>query len=125
MLNLFYHSYRIYKDKFSKGGKLKAGPVWDFDWAWKNLWGCSIFENLDGSGWAHHINDCPTDNYSCGWYIRLLQDDTFNKELRCAWEDYRQSILDTTYIFSYIDSVGNLVQNAQVRHFQKWPFLIF
>jgi len=119
----FKKSVFFYKDKFSKGGKLKAGTVWDFDWAWKNLWGCSIFENLDGSGWAHHINDCPTDNYSCGWYIRLLQDNNFTKDLRCAWEDYRQTILDTTYLFSYIDSVGNLVQNAQVRHFQKWPIL--
>ena len=119
----FKKSVFFHKDKFSKGGKLKAGPVWDFDWAWKNMWGCSIFENQDGSGWAHHINDCPTDNYSCGWYIRLLQDNNFTKDLRCAWEDYRQTILDTTYIFSYIDSIGNLVQNAQVRHFQKWPIL--
>lgn len=119
----FKKSVFFYKDKYSKGGKLRAGPVWDFDWAWKNLWGCSIFENIDGSGWAHHINDCPTDNYSCGWYIRLLQDNNFTKELRCAYEDYRQNILDTTHIFSYIDSVGNLVQNAQIRHFQKWPIL--
>ncbi len=82
-----------------------------------------IFENLDGSGWAHHINDCPTDNYSCGWYIRLLQDSTFADELRCAYDNYRLTILDTAYIFSYIDSVENLVQNAQARHFQKWPIL--
>lgn len=119
----FKKSVFFYKDKYSNGGKLKAGPVWDFDWAWKNLWGCSIFENLDGSGWAHHINDCPTDNYSCGWYIRMLQDSTFADELRCAYEDYRQTMLDTTSIFAYIDSIRTLVQNAQARHFQKWPIL--
>lgn len=119
----FKKSVFFNKDKFSKGGKLKAGPVWDFDWAWKNLYGCSIFGNLDGSGWAHHINDCPTDNYSCGYYIRLLQDSSFNNELRCTYENYRQTILDTTYIFSFIDSIRNLVQNAQARHFKKWPIL--
>ncbi len=119
----FKKSVFFNKDKFSNGGKLKAGPVWDFDWAWKNMYGCSIFENLDGSGWAHHINDCPTDNYSCGYYIRLLQDSTFSNELRCTYENYRQNILDTTYIFGYLDSIRNLVQNAQARHFQKWPIL--
>jgi hypothetical protein len=31
--------------------------------------------------------------------------------------------LDTTFLFAYIDSVGDLVQNAQARHFQKWPIL--
>ena len=95
----FKKSVFFYKDKYSHGGKLKAGPVWDFDWAWKNLNTCSIFENTDGSGWAHLVNDCPTDNYSCGWYIRMLQDTTFANELRCAYEDYRQSLLDTTLIY--------------------------
>jgi len=119
----FKKSVFFHKDKFSNGGKMKAGPVWDFDWAWKNLYSCWIFENTDGSGWAHHINDCPTDNYSCGWYIRLLQDDTFASELRCRYEDHRLEMLDTTSIFAYIDSIQNLLQNAQERHFQKWPIL--
>jgi hypothetical protein len=119
----FKKSVFFHKDKYSNGGKLKAGPVWDFDWAWKNMYGCSIFENTDGSGWAHHINDCPTDNYSCGYYIRLFQDTTFTNELRCRYESYRAGVLDTSYIFNYIDSIRALVQEAQERHFQKWPLL--
>lgn len=119
----FKKSVFFNKDKYSNGGKLRAGPVWDFDWAWKNLNSCSIFQNTDGSGWAHLINDCPTDNYSCGWYIRMLQDTTFANELRCSYEDYRLTMLDTTSIFAYIDSIGSLVQYAQARHFQKWPIL--
>lgn len=119
----FKKSVFFNKDKYSKGGKLKAGPVWDFDFAWKNLYGCYICENTDGSGWAHYINDCFTDNYSTGWYLRLMQDSTYNNELRCRYENYRQTILDTTHIFAYIDSVRTLVQHAQARHFQKWPIL--
>jgi hypothetical protein len=119
----FKKSVFFHKDKFSNGGKLKAGPVWDFDWAWKSIAGCSIFEGYDGSGWAHHINDCFTDNYSTGWYIRLQQDSTFNNELRCAYENYRATVLDTAYLFAYIDSMGTLVNNAKERHFQKWPLL--
>lgn len=119
----FKKSVYFHKDKYSNGGKLKAGPVWDFDWAWKNMYGCTIFESTDGSGWAHHINDCPTDNYSCGYYVRLLQDSSFNNELRCRYETFRTSILDTAYLFNYMDSIRNLVQLAQARHFQKWPLL--
>ena len=120
----FKKSVFFHKDKYSNGGKLKAGPVWDFDWAWKNMAGvCSYFEGYSGAGWAHQINDCFTDNYSTGWYIRLLQDSTFSNELRCKYENYRQTMLDTTNLFSYIDSIRTLVQNAQARHFQKWPIL--
>ncbi|MGL5892323.1 MAG: CotH kinase family protein, partial [Bacteroidia bacterium] len=119
----FKKSVFFNKDKYSNGGKLNAGPVWDFDWAWKNMAICPIFQANNGAGWAHHINDCFTDNYSTGWYVRLLQDSTFANELRCTYENYRQTILDTTYLFAYIDSIGQLVQNAQARHFQKWPIL--
>ena len=119
----FKKSVFFHKDRFSNGGKMKAGPAWDFDWAWKNMWGCDIFSAIDGSGWAHHINDCPTDNYSCGWYIRLFQDSTFLDELKCTYEEYRETIFDTNYIFSYIDSMGLAVGNARERHFKKWPIL--
>ncbi len=119
----FKKSVFFHKDKNSNGGKLHAGPVWDFDWAWKNILSCEIFQNNGGSGWAHHINDCFTDNYSTGWYIRLLQDSTFANQLRCRYEEFRETMLDTTSLFSYIDYMGTLVQDPQIRHFQKWPIL--
>lgn len=116
--SVFYH-----KDKNSNGGKLKAGPVWDFDWAWKEILECNIIHGPNGSGWAHRINDCPTDNNSTGWYIRLFQDSAFTTELRCTYEAHRMDALSEASINAYIDSVGALVQNAQARHFQKWPIL--
>ena len=120
----FKKSVFFHKDKYSNGGKLNAGPVWDFDWAWKNLSGvCSYYEGYSGAGWAHLNNDCLTDNYTTGWYVRLLQDSTFRNELRCAYDSYRETILDTTALFAYIDSMGARVQHAQARHFQKWPIL--
>ncbi len=119
----FKKSVFFHKDKNSNGGKLKAGPVWDFDWAWKNIWGCSICDQIDGSGWTHRVNDCVTDNYGTGWYIRLQQDPAWVAEVRCVYEEYRGTVLSTDSIHAWIDSVGALVQNAQARHFQKWPLL--
>jgi hypothetical protein len=54
-----------------------------------------------------------------------LQDTNFTNELRCAYNAYRSSILDTTHLFAYIDSMGQRVVHAQARHFQKWPILGF
>lgn len=118
----FKKSVFFHKDKYSNGGKLKAGPVWDFDWSFKNQEYC-YFNNQEGEGWAYNINDCFTDNYSTGWYIRLLQDTTFQNELRCTYESYRQTFMDTTAIFAYMDSIANLLENAKVRHFQRWSLL--
>ncbi|MEY4903308.1 MAG: hypothetical protein RLZZ292_1123 [Bacteroidota bacterium] len=120
----FKKSVFFNKDKSSNGGKLKAGPVWDFDWAWKNIGEtCSLYDSLGGNGWAHLNNNCFTDNYSTGWYVRLLQDSTFRNELQCTYQEYRKTMLDTVSLFAYIDSVGTRVQNAQTRHFKKWPIL--
>lgn len=119
----FKKSRYFHKDKYSNGGKLKAGPTWDFDWAWKDMWSCNIFENQDGSGWAHLINNCPTDNYCPDWYVRLQQDTTYNNYMRCRWEEYREDFLNMDYIEYYADSIADLVDEAQARHYQKWPFL--
>lgn len=110
------------KDKDSAGiiAKLKAGPVWDFDWAWKDIWDCNYFSATDGSGWSYLINDCSPDVYSNGWYVRLLQDSSFANHLRCRYENMRHTILDTAYLFNYIDSVSLNLDSAQTRHNSKW-----
>ncbi|MFT5293187.1 MAG: hypothetical protein ACI888_000581 [Flavobacteriales bacterium] len=119
----FKKSRYFHKDKASNGGLFKAGPSWDFDWAWKDMYTCEIFENQDGSGWAHLINDCPTDNYSPDWYVRLQQDSTYVNQQRCQWDEYREEFLNQEYINNYVDSIALLVSAAQERHFQKWPIL--
>jgi subtilisin-like proprotein convertase family protein len=108
------------KDNLISAGKLYAGPVWDFDWAWKNINECSIFSATDGSGWAHKINDCNPDINSPGWYIRLLQDSNFQNRLRCRWDDFRTTILSNTALNTYIDETAIYLNEAQARHFEKW-----
>lgn len=120
----FKKSVFFYKDKNSKGGKINAGPVWDFDWAWKNIWDCSAFSATDGSGWSYRINDCsniwPNSN---GWTVRLLQDANFANALNKRYFDFRKSFLSNQYLTSFVDSVRNLVNEAQMRHYTKWPIL--
>ncbi len=120
----FKKSMYFFKDRNSKGGKINAGPVWDFDWAWKNIWDCSTFQATDGSGWSYLINDCP-DIYpnSNGWVVRLLQDPDFAAALNKRYFELRNSYLSFSYLQSYIDSVQALVSQAQNRHYDKWPIL--
>lgn len=118
----FKKSRYFHKDKDSPTSisKLKAGPVWDFDWAWKNIPGCSVFDSTTGSGWAHRINDCGPDVNSPGWYVRLLQDPTFQNKLRCRWDNFRATILSIPSLSNFIDTNVAYLNEAQSRHFVKW-----
>ncbi|WP_343635526.1 CotH kinase family protein [Fluviicola sp.] len=97
--------------------KLKAGPVWDFDWAEKDMWSGSE----DGSQFIY--DQCDQDVNAPGWYIRLLQDTLFANELRCRYDDLRRSILKESYIDGKIDSVAQTVNESQVWHYQTWGHL--
>ncbi|RPH91868.1 MAG: T9SS C-terminal target domain-containing protein [Calditrichaeota bacterium] len=108
------------KDRDSRGGLLRAGPVWDFDWAWKNITE-GIYANTDGSGWSYTINDYRPDVYPPGWYYRLLQDGKFTNQLIDRYFELRAGRLSLDFMNNYIDSVRTIVADAQVRHFKLWP----
>lgn len=116
----FKKSCYFHKDK---EGKIVAGPVWDFDWAWKNINECYIFRATDGSGWSYKVNDCNPDVKSPGWMVRLFYDDKFSNEVNCRYFEKRNTTLSNKAIFNMIDSLYNVVKSAQVRHFQKWQIL--
>jgi len=119
----FKKSFFMHKDRDSNDRRICLGPVWDFDWAWKNIDECSIFRNTDGSGWAYMVNDCYPDVNSPGWHIRLLQDPWFANKLRCRYNELRSGILSEAELFSYIDSNAQYLWEAQQRHYQRWPIL--
>lgn len=103
--------------------KLKAGPIWDFDWAWKNIDECSIFAATNGSGWAYKVNDCEKDVNSTGWFVRLMQDPNFQNKFRCRWNDLRNNVLLTSNLMAYIESSALELNESQKRHYQKWEHL--
>ena len=119
-------AYRLsayfYKDRDSKGGKLFAGPVWDYDLAFRNANYCN---GSDVSGWAYEFNNvCPGDYWQVPfWWNRLMQDTAFKAALRCRWKAARQSSLSLDHINHTIDSIANLVDEAKQRHFERWLVL--
>lgn len=120
-----YKKSRFYfKNKDSKDGLLHSGPSWDFDWAWRNLLeNCIHFNKTDGSGWAYRINECEAWPVPPVWEVRMLQDKDFSNLVHDRYFELRNNILSKAAIENTIDSVATLLNEAQVRHFQKWNIL--
>lgn len=108
-------SHYFHKDKDSKDGLLYAGPIWDFDWAWKN------FEQTDGSEWGYRVNDGNPDINPPGWYYRLLQDGYFTMRLIDRYFELRAGVLQRDKLYAHIDSVTASLGDAKERHFTRWP----
>lgn len=119
----FKKSFYFYKDRDGIDKRINCGPVWDFDWAWKNIDECAIFAHTDGSGWAYKVNDCYPDVNSPGWHIRLLQDTDFANEVQCRWQLFRHSFLNTDTLLNWVDENADYLRQAQQRHYTRWPIL--
>ncbi|MBN8687777.1 MAG: CotH kinase family protein [Chitinophagales bacterium] len=118
--------YRIstymYKDRQSKGGKINAGPVWDYDLAFRNANYCN---GSDVGGWAYQFNqNCPDDYFQVPlWWYQFAKDSAYQSNLRCRWKQLRQGSMSDSRINTLIDSVVSLTAEARQRHFQRWPVL--
>lgn len=112
----------LYKDKNSNGGKIKAGPLWDYNIAW---WNANYCEGDLHTGWAYNFNDvCTAGNEVPFWWTRFRQDSTFNNQLKCRWTELRQTVLSQASLDMFIDSVANLLSESQVRHFSLYDELL-
>lgn len=111
----------LHKKRFSEGGKLVAGPLWDFNLGWGNANYCY---GGDTTGWEIDFN-----NYCAGgldnpfWWKRMLQDSAYANEVSCRWFNLRNSILRTDYLTAYIDSLAAVLEIPAARNYSKWPIL--
>jgi hypothetical protein len=120
--------YRIsayfHKNNDSKNPKIIAGPVWDFDIAFRNADYC---DGSSTSGWALNHNYVCVSPASSGipffWYKLAREDSNFNNILHCHWNSFRNNILSFNYLDHLIDSIATLTEEARGRHFSKWPIL--
>jgi hypothetical protein len=113
----FAKSMYFYKDKDSKDPKIYAGPVWDFDWSLKKMpW---INDSIDV--WSYKANPCNNLQATLPWYGIMMEDPYFRNIVRCRYEYFRTNILSQAYIDSSIDAIESTVDEAQIRHYAKWP----
>ena len=110
-LSTYFH-----KDKDSKGGRLTAGPFWDFNLSFGNADYC---QTSDPSGLIY---------YQCGgnspfWWNKWLNDITFLPAMKCRWEELRETILNENYLNTYLEDHKELLAESQVRNFTKFTIL--
>ncbi len=116
-LDCYMFSTYFYKQNDEDGGKFFAGPPWDYN--------ISLF-NVN-YGYDHNIpyvHSWVYDNWSrVYWWARLMEDEDYEWEVLCRWEELRHGILDYTYLENYIDNTAAYLGDAINRNFQKFPIL--
>ncbi len=110
----------IQKDRDSKGGRLKMGPVWDFDFAWHNSKTCDA---NTVEGWAIDFgNYCFGDGMQVPAYWDCMRSDsTFTHALYKRWQLLRKDILSEQRLCAYVDSNVAYLKEAGDRHYLMWP----
>lgn len=106
------------KQRNSRGGKLQAGPVWDFNITLGNADYC---EGGETEGWAL---DFPCDqSYIPFWWHRMNQDSVYWKQVQCRWWELRSDLFSWPSIYTQIDQTVALLGDAIDRNFQRWDIL--
>ncbi len=117
----FKRSAYFYKERQNAdgtGGKLFAGPVWDYNLAYGN---CNFCNANKIDAWCFEGgNTQPTP----AMWQRLLQDPAFRKAVKVRYQSLRKTILSNKAINEYIDNHAKLVAQAKNRHFKEYPELL-
>ncbi|MBK6281614.1 MAG: CotH kinase family protein [Draconibacterium sp.] len=113
-------SVYFHKDKDSKGGKLTMSPFWDYNICFGNA---NFFSAGNTVGWA-------SDGIGAGdwyeipfWWDRFREDPYFETLLKYRWEKLRKNVISKNTINYFIDSCQNVLNEAQVRNFEKFNVL--
>ena len=87
----------VHKDK---GGKLKAGPVWDFDW--KSF-------RLDNEEWVtkEHL-----------YYDVLFEDPVFVARVKERWNKHEAALRE---ISAFIEAEADRIRNSEGINYRMWP----
>lgn len=86
------------------GGRLKAGPCWDFDWCLSDFW--TAFQGKTGL----------VDKYAI-WYRRLFMDPVFVGKVR---QRFALLLPELEGIPEYIDECGKLLAPSAGLNFEMW-----
>ena len=113
----------MHKERDSDGGKLNAGPIWDFDQTYGVSLVCS---NYDYSGWTYlqNQNDCEDLMSMPMWWQQMMEDDLFTNHLNCRWNQMRSTFLHEDSIFHWIDDNEEIISNAIERNYERWDDFI-
>jgi hypothetical protein len=100
-----------------RGGRLQAGPLWDFDRALGAYWDArlSVVDTWSGVGGE-------VDFWRTGWWGILAEDPDFVQEWVDRWQSMRSSHLATPALTALAQNLANAVgTDAADRDATRWP----
>ena len=109
----FRLSTYMFKDR---GGKLNMGPIWDYD---LSLGNADYLEGWKPDGWYNSL----LSNADYPWWRRLFEDPQFRWRYTSRWYELRKNLFATERLLTNIDNWAKLLDEAQVRNFERWPIL--
>lgn len=109
----YYH-----KKKDSNGGKIHAGPIWDFNFAFGLVDYC---EGYLPTGYMFSGNWCSGTNPA--WWEDLVYTPQFADAVNCRWEELRATVWHKDSIKDFIAANRILLSNAASRNHARWPLM--
>ena len=110
----------FYKDRDSKGGKLTAGPVWDYNVSFGNA---AHYNSENVTGWilADLIEEVTYGIFQVPfWWPKLVTEPAFTGRIINRWWELREDVLDIDNLHRYIDELADTLDEAQERNFKIW-----
>jgi hypothetical protein len=92
------------------GGKLKMGPVWDFDCSIANQDMIMSFTEVEG--WEPRWGT---------WFETLLKDPAFRAKLSARWAQMKPIAIDT--LNSRIDAAAKIIEKSYIENYKVYPLL--
>lgn len=110
----------FYKDKDSKGGKLHAGPLWDFDLCYGNEDYTDF--NLQTDTWLYP-KFADFFGGRLHWWARMMEDLSYRSLFMNRWKELRRGPFRTDSVMLFIDNTIDSLGDAVARNFEKWPVI--
>lgn len=116
----YRYSTYFYKEKDSDGGKLFAGPAWDFNLGYSNVdyWP----PGNEYTGWRYSLVE-PYEWSIMFWWKRMMEDPYFEDLFHTRWQQLRNNELSNYNIEHAIDSIVEYIDGAKHRNYERWPIL--
>ncbi len=106
------HPKSIYFHK-DRGGKLVAGPIWDFDYETLVAHTQTQWINY---GLFYQYNEFPW--YADNWWNLLMNDASFRADIKRRWQEWYPFLKE---IPAFIERERAAIAAAERRNFARWP----
>lgn len=116
----YRYSTFFYKKKDSDGGKLFAGPLWDFDLCYGNV--DYDAKSLATNQWLY-TRYGASGNWSMHWWSRLMEDPGYKQAFSTRWKTLRAGPFSTDSIMADLDNNVQYMGEAVSRNFERWPII--